>query len=106
MRRSIGCLVLGVILEFMVLLSAIPSDSTQPMTAWQKTAANLLLPERAVVGATNFVLERLPPGPFLTGSALLGLGAALLAQAVSFALPLWLALTAIQATRKPRTVPI
>ena len=103
MRRVIACLVFGATCWFTLFLSAMPRDSTQPMTTWQDTVAHLFLPETAMVGLTNAILGRLPPGPLLTAGALLGLIASLLTQVVVFSLPLWIVLMIIRAKRQRST---
>ncbi|HTS49805.1 MAG TPA: hypothetical protein VMH05_17775 [Bryobacteraceae bacterium] len=65
-----------------------------------------MLPEIAIVAATRFVLEHLLPeisGSLSQDVALLGLGVALLVQAVVFGLPPWIALMIAHARRTRST---
>jgi hypothetical protein len=105
MRRAFACLVFGAICEVALVLSFMGRPSWQPETPWEKALGHLMLPEIAIVTATEFALDHLPgiSGDLSQDIALLGLAAGLLFQAAVFGLPLWIVLTIIRTRRKRST---
>src|ERR1700722_9947028 len=93
MRRTLLFIAIGAVLEVVVFLSAMPKNSTQPITPWQTVMGYTQVPGGLVFGLFGMAgfghaLDRTPEPLRAIGIGLM-FGIPFLTQAAVFAVPVW-----------------